>query len=167
MNAAQNYPVYANCFDRLTTNGVIAEDLVGYVTGTPSPYLQNYVAQRGWTPTLPGQILPDPLPTAPQPAPMSVEGYNNIPKASELNKNTFAPKHKYEKAQKIALSILLTGLAALGIVKGRKLVKTKGAPVKNALNNALTGTVNFCKNGFRKIGNCIKNGWNKIFHKTP
>ena len=43
-------PIYPNCFDLLTTHGVIHNDLVGYITGTPSAYLQNYVAQRGVVP---------------------------------------------------------------------------------------------------------------------
>ena len=72
---------YPNCFDQLTTHGIVAEDVVGYITDSPSPYLQNYVAQRGgytpsvpWTPSIPGRVLPDPLPSvSPQGGP--VMGY--------------------------------------------------------------------------------------------
>lgn len=59
-------PIYPNCFDLLTTHGIVADDVVGYITGEPSPYLQNYVAQRAGVPTVPGQILPDGLPNVPR-----------------------------------------------------------------------------------------------------
>lgn len=189
MNTGMNYPVYANCFDRLTTNGVIAEDLVGYVTDTPSPYLQNYIAQKGGVPNmpyLPGQVLPDPLPAAPQPAPMAVPGgaaqaanaYSDIPKASDLNTNTFVKKDKYETAKKVAAGILLTGLAVLGAVKGRQLFKNGGAGLKASLSNAWNSVKTFCSNTAQKIGtwcknafnatvNFFKNLWNRIFHRTP
>lgn len=53
-------PIYPNCFDMLTTNGIIHDDLVGYVTGTQSPYLQNYVTQYGAKPPqMPQQPLND------------------------------------------------------------------------------------------------------------
>ena len=30
-------PIYPNCFDQLTTHGIVAEDVVGYITDSPSP----------------------------------------------------------------------------------------------------------------------------------
>lgn len=188
MNYYGNYPIYANCFDRLTTNGIIAEDLVGYITDVPSPYLQNYIAQRGGVPNmayLPGQVLPEPLPNAPTPAPMAVPGnippngpYSDIPKPSELNPKTFEKKDKYVTAKKIALGILLTGLTVLGVVKGRQLFRNGGAGLRTSLNNAWNSFKTFCTNAASKIGiglknaatataNFFKNLWNRIFLPTP
>ena len=89
MQQISNVPLYANCFDRLTTNGVIAEDLMGYVTGTPSPYLQNYVTQRGGVPNLPGQILPDTL-TPAIGTPKQIKQSTNLPQGDTYN---IAPKN--------------------------------------------------------------------------
>ena len=168
----QQYPVYANCFDRLTTNGVIAEDLVGYITDVPSPYLQNYVAQRGWAPSLPGRVLPDPLPTAPPPAPMSVPAgsmpvYTDIPRASDLNPNTLEIKDKNSGWKKAALALLLTGLAVFGGVKSYQLLKNGGTGLRQSMSNMWHGFTNAVKTGFTKIGDFFKNLWNKIFHRTP
>lgn len=121
---AQNYPAYPNCFDNLTTNGIIAEDVVGYITDMPSPYLQNYVAQRGWAPTgqaLPGQILPDPLPHLQNPQPLPRGDIYQSVQPKPPDTKTLVRKDKYETAKKVALGMLLTGLAVLGIVKGKKL----------------------------------------------
>lgn len=122
----QQLPMYPNCFDQLTTNGVIADDVVGYITGTPSPYLQGYVAQRGWNPSIPGQILPDPLPNAQPKTPLpNGDIYQTVPKP---DKNTFVKKDKFETAKKIALACLLTGLGVMAVVKGKKCfnwIKTK------------------------------------------
>ena len=120
---AQSYPILPNCFDNLTTNGIVAEDVMGYITGQPSLYLQNYVAQRGWPPHgqfVPGQILPDALPTLPNPTPLPRGKV--YPSFKPEKDSLIVNKGKYDKARQIALSILLTGLAVLGVVKGRKLI---------------------------------------------
>ncbi len=199
----QQYPMYANCFDRLTTNGIIADDVVGYVTGTPSPYLQNYVAQRGFVPTMPGQIMPDALPTLPPQMPMSVAGmapnmsqqtapttgsiYKDIPR--DIGVDTLKPKSKNETIKKIVAGVLIGGLAAFGIYKGVNLFKNGGVGFKAAMTNfwnslksgcstigskilsslksAWTYCIGACKSGFQKIGNFIKNLWNKMTHRTP
>ena len=106
----QTYPIYPDCFDMLTTHGIVAEDVKGYITDKPSPYLQNYVAQRGWAPTLPGQILPDPLPTLPNPQPLPKGNIYPSVYPQHPDKNTLVNKGKYDTAKKIALGILLTGL---------------------------------------------------------
>lgn len=123
-------PIYPNCFDNLTTNGIVAEDVVGYITDTPSPYLQNYVAQRGWPPTqaLPGQVLPDPLPTLQNPQPLPKGDIYQSVQPKHPDANTFVRKDKYDTAKKAALGLLLTGLTVLGIVKGKKLISKLRAP---------------------------------------
>ena len=169
----QGYPIYANCFDRLTTNGILVEDVVGYITGTPSPYLQNYVAQRGWPASLPGRILPDALPPAPMPAPMSVPAgsnpvyTNNPPSVSQNNtiptnidKNTLVKKDKYETAKKIAAGALITGLVVFGAIKGVQLFKTGGASIKTMLSNGWNKVKNFFNVGTIKTK--LSNGWNKV-----
>lgn len=188
----QGYPVYANCFDRLTTNGVLVDDVVGYITGTPSPYLQNYVAQRGWPASLPGRVLPDAMPPAPMPAPMSVPAgsnpvYTNNPPAApnnnnaiptNINKDTLVKKDKYATAKKIAAGALITGLVVFGAIKGVQLFRSGGTAVRTSISNAWTAikngcatawnaTKNWCTNAARSVGNFFKNLWNKIFHRTP
>ena len=126
----QNYAMYPNCFDQLTTHGIIADDLVGYVTGTPSPYLQNYVAQRGWPPTMPGRIMPDPLPTMPpMQYPSQADSYQPqqapSPQANpqpypQKPQNTTVKKDKLNTFNKIALGGLLVGLGVLGFFKGKQ-----------------------------------------------
>lgn len=155
----QQYPMFANCFDRLTTNGILVDDVVGYITGTSSPYLQNYVAQRGgMMPSLPGQILPSAMPPAPAPAPMAVPGfaptntprpvpngpiYKDIPK--DLNENTFVKKDKYSTIKKIATGVLITGLAAFGLYKGFALFKNGGAGFKTAMTNCFKQIKKSCR----------------------
>lgn len=180
MNAVsfgQQYPVYANCFDRLTTNGILADDLVGYVTGAPSPYLQNYVAQRGLTASLPGQILPDTLPAVPPVGPISVNAssvghtqstnvpaYNDVPR---VNSDTFTKKDEYSSLKKLAAGVLLSGLAAFGLYKGISLFRNGGAGFKTAMNNFFTSINTAVKKAFTSVGNFFKNLWNKIFHRNP
>ena len=191
VSLGQQYPMYANCFDRLTTNGILADDVIGYITGTPSPYLQNYVAQRGALPMMPGQIMPDALPTAPMPAPMSVPTYNqpampaqiptgpvynDIPR--NIDQNTLVKKDKYATLKKTAAALLIAGLAGFGIYKGFALFRHGGAGFRTAMSNAWSGvknlcstlwtkTVSFCKTGATKIANFFKTLWNRIFHRTP
>lgn len=187
----QQYPLYANCFDRLTTNGILADDIMGYITGTPSPYLQNYVAQRGGLPMMPGQIMPDALPTAPMPAPMSVPGYRQTPVQQQMpagpvykdiprniDQNTFVKQDKYSTIKKVAAGALITVLTVLGLYKGIALFKNGGAGFKAAMSNAWTGLKNLCSNGWSKAVSLCKSGatkivnffkamWNKLFHRTP
>ena len=191
VSLGQPYPMYANCFDRLTTNGILADDVMGYITGTPSPYLQNYVAQRGGLPMMPGQIMPDALPTAPTPAPMSVPAYNqaitqpqmptgpvykDIPR--NIDQNTLVQKDKYSTIKNVAAALLIAGLASFAIYKGVTLFKNGGAGFKAAMSNAWTGVKNLCSNGWSKavnlckscatkVSNFFKTMWNKIFHRTP
>lgn len=111
------YPMYPNCFDMLTTHGIIAEDLVGYVTDTPSPYLQNYVAQRGFNPSLPGQVLPDPLPgVTPRYQPRS-DIYEPVRPRPVITPHK---KDRWGTFKKIAAAALLIGLGGFGIYKARK-----------------------------------------------
>lgn len=114
----QQLPMYPNCFDALTTHGIVADDVVGYITDAPSPYLQGYVAQRGWAPNVPGQVLPDPLPTLPPKGQLPKgDVYQGVAKPNE---NTFVKKNKYETAKKVALACLLAGLAVFGVMKGKQ-----------------------------------------------
>lgn len=168
---AQSYPILPNCFDNLTTNGIVAEDVMGYITGQPSLYLQNYVAQRGWPPHgqfVPGQILPDALPTLPNPTPLPRGKV--YPSFKPDKDSLIVNKGKYDKARQIALSILLTGLAVLGVVKGRKLIsklRNRGASSAAPAGNVWYQNVwTNIKTGFKKVGNFFKNLWNKIFHRT-
>ena len=181
-------PIYPNCFDQLTTHGIVAEDVVGYITDSPSPYLQNYVAQRGgytpsvpWTPSIPGRVLPDPLPSvSPQGGPvMGYEPprmqerlprgdvYQTVPNEREINH--VVKNEKNNTWKKVAAGILLTGLAVFGIVKGRQIYKSGNAGLKNIGN--------WFSNAGNKIGNAFKNGWtttcdffqscwNKLFKKN-
>lgn len=132
----QNYPIYPNCFDQLTTHGIVAEDVMQYITDVPSPYLQNYVAQRGWAPSMPGQIMPDPLPTLKPPQPLPKGNVYQTVYPQHPDHHTLAEEPKsHDRAKKIALSILLTGLAVLGVVKGKALVSKlfkKGTPAQPA-----------------------------------
>lgn len=124
-------PVYPNCFDMLTTHGVIADDLVGYVTGYPSPYLQNYVAQRGgWNPGLPGRVLPDPLPGVPPMPPLPQNDvYQPTPQQQSPVISPELPNKKMHSStwKKIGLAILLSIGASLGIAKTGRLIK--GTPL--------------------------------------
>lgn len=123
--------IYPNSFDMLTTHGIIAEDLVGYVTDTPSPYLQNYVAQRGWNPTLPGQVLPDPLPNVKPQQPLPKDVYQPVlPKEPEK-------KDKYSTVKKLAAAALILGLGTFGIIKGSKWISNfiKKNPPSNPSGN--------------------------------
>lgn len=150
------YPMYPNCFDLLTTHGVIAEDLVGYVTGNPSPYLQNYVAQRGGVPSLPGQPLPDPLPNVPlQRTPMA-DTYQ-LPAAPKSVPAAFEDKsNSWNKTKKILAGLLLTGLAAFGIVKGRDLF----VRIKNPSNTSSSWSSNI-KTWFQNKASWLKNKFKK------
>lgn len=131
-------PIYPNCFDQLTTHGIVADDVVGYITGTPSPYLQNYASQRAAVPTLPGQIMPEQLP--------------NVPRRGEMygpNQDMFQPqtptplpeqpnkKNGWHTAKKVTAGVLIIGLTAFGLYKGKGLVDKifKSSP-KPASSNA-------------------------------
>lgn len=167
------YPIYPNCFDQLTTHGIVAEDVVGYITDTPSPYLQNYVAQRGWAPSLPGQVLPDPLPTLQPPNPLPKGDVYQTVQPKHPDANTFVKKNKYDTAKKVALGILLTGLAVLGIVRGKDLIsRLRGTP-PTPPPAGTTGPTWYqkigtsIKNGLNAVGTFFKDLWNKIFHRTP
>ena len=182
-----NVPVYANCFDRLTTNGIIAEDLMGYVTGTPSPYLQNYVAQRGGAPSLPGQMLPDTLTPAINDSPYPAQNAQPIPQGDIYNvapKNigpeTLQPKNKKKTdlIKQIAAGVLIATLATLGIVKGKSIYNTAKTAFQNMFRRSSSSSAiampawvssakQFIVNGFNKVCTFVKNLWNKIFHKTP
>lgn len=120
---SQGYPMYPNCFDQLTTHGVIADDLVGYITDVPSPYLQNYVAQRGWAPSMPGRIMPDPLPNMqpPQRLPRN-DVYQTIPPQGPqpYQGNPYMPQKPSNTWRKVALAALVVGLSAFGIWKGKQ-----------------------------------------------
>lgn len=121
----QGYALYPNCFDQLTTHGVIADDAMEYITGTPSPYLHNYVAQRGWAPSMPGQMMPEPLPNMQPPQKLPRNNVYNVPGA---NQDSFVKKDKYETAKKVALAALVVGLGVFAAVKGKKAInwiKTK------------------------------------------
>ena len=115
-------PIYPNCFDLLTTHGIVADDVVGYITGTPSPYLQNYVAQRTAAPEVPGHIMPSQLPNlphrgevyGPQQDTFHHEPKPDVPPAPQKKKG-------WETAKKIAAGALIIGLSALGIFKGKAL----------------------------------------------
>ncbi len=114
----QGYPIYPNCFDQLTTHGVIADDAMQYITDVPSPYLQNYVAQRGWAPSMPGQVMPDPLPgMQPQQKLPRGDVYQKVPGA---NQEDFIKKNKYDTIKKVALGALAVGLGVFAIMKGKQ-----------------------------------------------
>lgn len=119
--AQMGYPMYPNCFDQLTTHGVIADDLVGYITDVPSPYLQNYVAQRGWPPSMPGQIMPDPLPNMqpPQRLPRG-DVYQTIPPQGPQAYPPYPQQKPSNTWRKVALTALIVGLTALGLWKGKQ-----------------------------------------------
>lgn len=161
-------PIYPNCFDLLTTHGVVAEDVVGYITDQPSPYLQNYVAQRGGVPTIPGQILPDPLPGLPPQSPLprtdvyqtTVPHQNTVPNQQTINNYVQNPKNNSWK--KAALALLLTGIAGFGLYKFSSAIRglrngTAGTTngflqsIGNAFKSAGTAVVNFFKNLWAKI----------------
>lgn len=149
-------PIYPNCFDLLTTHGVVAEDVVGYITDQPSPYLQNYVAQRGGVPTIPGQILPDPLPGLPPQAPLprndvyqtTVPQQNAVPNQQMINNYVQNPKNNSWK--KTALALLLTGIAGFGLYKFSSAIR--------GLRNGTVGTNGF----FQSVGNAFKSAGTKI-----
>lgn len=176
----QNYPIYPNCFDNLTTNGIVAEDVVGYITGEPSPYLQNYVAQRGWSPSLPGRVLPDPLPTAPPPRQLPRgDVYRTVPNQDEIN-NYVRPQKK-SKWKNIAAAVLLTGLAVFGVIKGRQLFKS-GSVTTSKVGDWFKNLGKNIAKPFKGLGTKISDGlktcwtktcdffkdmWNKLFKKKP
>lgn len=163
----QQYPVYPNCFDQLTTHGVIAEDAVGYITDMPSPYLQNYVAQRGWAPSLPGRVLPDPLPTVQPQQPLPKGNMYNTVYPQHPNKHTLAPKDKYSTLKKVALTVLLGGLAVLGIVKGRQVIKNGGLKnIGTTLAKPFKTAGTWIKDHAKSAGEWIKDHWNKLWHKS-
>ena len=149
-------PIYPNCFDLLTTHGIVADDVVGYITGQPSPYLQNYVAQRGGTPTLPGQILPDALPAAPAPKQLPKNDVyqtvasehqhttQGVPDKNQINDFVKQPHHDGWK--KAALVLLLAGVSVFGFYK----ISSGFKALKNAFNT--TSVSNF----FNNIGNKLK-----------
>ena len=162
MQPINGVPMYPSCFDQLTTNGIIAEDLVGYVTGTPSPYLQNYVAQRGGTPSIPGRTLPDTLTPAVPPKQPLPQGdiYNVAPK--DIGPNTLEPpqKHKINNIKEIATGLLLAGLAVFAFIKGKTVLST----LKNAFNNIFkhTPTPPSGTPWFKNLGQNIINGGKKV-----
>lgn len=166
---AQGFPIYPNCFDQLTTHGIVAEDVMAYITDQPSPYLQNYVAQRGWAPSMPGRVLPDPLPTAPPPQQLPRgDVYQTVPKQDEIN-NYVRPEKK-SKWKNIAAAVLLTGLAVFGVIKGRQIIKNGGTTMKNVgdwFKKLGTSIGNGIKTGWTKTCDFFKNMWNKIFKPKP
>jgi len=102
-----------NSFDLLTTNGIINEDLTGYITGTPSPYLQNYIAaQKGAAPTQPNQALPVTLP--------GVTPKNSLTNDIFVKLNSAKDGIPFWK--KIAAGTLLGGLTILLAMKGKNIV---------------------------------------------
>ena len=126
-------PIYPNCFDLLTTHGVIHNDLVGYITGTPSPYLQQYVAQRGGVPLAPA---PAPgVPAAPQ-AQISqqpaADAYqkpqiHSEPQAEAPSLHSHNPK-KNNIGKSIAMSLILSLGASLLLAKGIRVIKGTTVP---------------------------------------
>lgn len=162
MQPISGVPMYPSCFDHLTTNGIIAEDLVGYVTGMPSPYLQNYVAQRGGTPSLPGRILPDTLTPAVPPQKPLPQGdiYNVAPK--DIGPQTLEPpnKHKIDNIKKIATGVLLAGLTVFAFVKG----KTAFSAIKNAFTRIFkhTPTPPSGTSWLKNVKQSLVNGGKKI-----
>lgn len=162
MQPISGVPMYPSCFDQLTTNGVIAEDLVGYVTGTPSPYLQNYVAQRGGTPSLPGRTLPDTLTPAVPPKQPLPQGdiYNVAPK--DIGPETLEPpkKHKINNIKEIATGLLLAGLTVFAFIKGKSALSA----IKNTFTKIFkhTPTPPSGSSWFNNLGQKIMNGGKKI-----
>lgn len=182
----QNYPIYPNCFDQLTTHGVLADDVVGYITDMPSPYLQNYVAQRGWQPSLPGQVLPDPLPNVQPKTPLPQGSiYHDVPQ--NLGPQTFEKKDNFKNAKNVATGLLLTGLIAFGIVKGKNFISklfNKTTAAAGAATGTAAGTAGTAggaaagvkwyqtlgasiKKGFNTVCDFFKDTRNKILHRTP
>ena len=126
-------PIYPNCFDLLTTHGVIHNDLVGYITGTPSPYLQQYVAQRGGVPLAPApapgvpaapqaQILQQPAADAYQKTQIHSE-----PPAEAPSLHSHNPK-KNNIGKSIAMSLILSLGASLLLAKGIRVIKGTTVP---------------------------------------
>ncbi len=144
------YPIYPNSFDQLTTNGIIGEDLMNYVTGTPSPYLQNYIARRGGIPSLPGQMMPDGMPNLPNRYQPMQDRFDNSPVYP------MPQKDKNPMWKKIAAAVLVGGLATLGIWKGGKLIGKLKKPAKPPTTPApaapAAGTP-----WYKKVGNWFKN----------
>lgn len=161
-------PMYPNCFDQLTTHGIVAEDVVGYITGTPSPYLQNYVAQRGWAPSMPGQIMPDPLPTLQPPNPLpkgdvyqKQSTQNTVPTNQQIN--NFVNPQKNDNWKKIALALLLTGVTCFGAYKFSSALKAlfKKAPITpppTSTSPTKPSFVNTIASGIKAAGIKIKDG---------
>ena len=162
-------PIYPNCFDLLTTHGVVAEDVVGYITDQPSPYLQNYVAQRGGVPTIPGQILPDPLPGLPSQPPLprtdvyqttTVSQQNTIPNQHAINNYVQNPKN--DSWKKAALAVLLTGIAGFGLYKFGSAIRSFRNGSAGTTNGFLQNIGNAFKSVGTKIADFFKNLWAKI-----
>lgn len=168
------YPMYPNCFDMLTTHGVIGEDLVGYVTGNPSPYLQNYVTQRGGQPSLPGQPLPDPLPNVPlqrTPVADTMQNSHNQPVYQPIAVQE--PKDKWGTFKKVATGMLLAGLAVFGVINGKAIISKikKSLPAPSASSTGKTWyqkvgdwfgkKINLIKNKFKNQGNPSTEPWYK------
>ena len=166
-------PIYPNCFDLLTTHGVVAEDVVGYITEQPSPSLQNYVAQRGWPPSVPGRILPDPLPAAPAPAPLPKNDVyqtvaadkpanpQGVPTQTQINDFVKQPQHDGWK--KAALVLLLTGLSAFGLYKlGAGIKALKNGTAATSAGNFFKNIGNTLKSAGKAVVNFFKNIWAKI-----
>lgn len=181
-HGVQGYPIYPNCFDQLTTHGVVADDVVGYITDKPSPYLQNYVAQRGWAPSMPGQIMPDPLPTVKPPTPLPrTDVYQTVATEQPVQNNGLPTQQQikdYVRNEhsnnwaKLATGVLLAGLTAFGMYKFsgavRSLLKPTPAPTPTT-----AGTTSWydkigqtAKAAFDTVKNAIKNIWNKLTGKT-
>lgn len=162
MQPISGVPMFPSCFDQLTTNGIIAEDLVGYVTGTPSPYLQNYVAQRGGTPSLPGRTLPDTLTPAVPPKQPLPQGdiYNVAPK--DIGPQTLEPpkKNKIDNIKKIAAGLLLTGLTVFAFMKGKAALSALKKVFKH------TPTTSSATLWFKNFGLGLKSGCQKVVETT-
>lgn len=126
-------PIYPNCFDLLTTHGVIHNDLVGYITGTPSAYLQNYVAQRGGVPQTYAhtQTMPQPnVQIQQQPAADEYKNKkpeNNIENAEAPSLHSHNP-HRNNIGKSIAMSLILSLGASLLLAKGIRMVRGTTVP---------------------------------------
>ena len=128
-------PIYPNCFDLLTTHGVIHNDLVGYITGTPSQYLQNYAAQYGGMPTASGHAQ-TPVQTGAQiPQQPIADVYHKPQNQKEPPEAPSLHSHNPKKGnigKSIAMSLILSLGASLLLAKGIRMVRgTTVPPVTN------------------------------------
>ncbi len=121
-------PIYPNCFDMLTTHGIIHNDLVGYVTGTPSPYLQQYAARKGAaTPVMSqtaapsGAVLQQPV----QPDVYQKPASQTPPQAPTLHSHN--PKNN-NIWKSIAMTLILSVGASLLLAKGVRMIKGTTVP---------------------------------------